>query len=356
MRRFKRLAKYFAVFVVSLVAAIAIAGCALSAPRYGGPSSDHFDGKKFHNLEDTKDHTNTGDFLRWQLTRNPGPWRGFEEKTPGPKPPDRVGEGQLRVTFINHATTLIQLEGLNVLTDPIWSDRCSPFSFAGPSRRVPPGIRFEDLPPIDVVLVSHNHYDHMDVPTLRKLVEKFHPKIFVGLGNTAFLSGKDITGSTDLDWWQSVELSPSVRLHSVPMQHFSNRGLVDSDANLWTGFLLQTKAGNVLFAGDTGFGPHWKLIREKFGQPRLAVLPIGAFRPEWFMSRIHMSPEQAVQAHEILGAHTSVAIHFGTFQLADDGQDEAPMRLRNAVEKASGTKPDFRILGFGEGLDVSAIE
>lgn len=164
--RVRRVLGWTGLIIVAVVAPIGVAGCAFSAPRYQGPKSDHFDGERFHNLVEPKEEMGVGSMVRWQLQRNEGPWRDFEEKTPGAKPPERVGKGELRVTFINHATTLIQLDGLNILTDPIWSKRCSPVSFMGPARHVPPGIRFEDLPPIDAVLLSHNHYDHMDVATL----------------------------------------------------------------------------------------------------------------------------------------------------------------------------------------------
>jgi L-ascorbate metabolism protein UlaG (beta-lactamase superfamily) len=319
-----------------------IAGWLFSAPRYRGPKSEHFDGKRFHNLQKTE-HAGFTDMMRWMANRDEGPWEQWREIRPAAPPPERVGNGDLRVTWVNHATMLIQTENLNILTDPIWSDRCSPVSFAGPKRRHAPGIRFEELPPIDVVLLSHNHYDHMDVPTLDRLEREHRPSIFAGLGNGAF-----VKGATDLDWWQSTDLAPGVRLHSVPVQHFSSRGLADRDANLWTGFVIETPGGPIFFAGDTGWGPHFQMIRERFGPSRLAILPIGAYRPEWFMHTVHISPAEAVRAARILGAAVSVPMHYGTFHLGDDGQDEPVEALRQALV------PDvrFEVLEPGRSIDL----
>ncbi|MBX5484254.1 MAG: MBL fold metallo-hydrolase [Myxococcaceae bacterium] len=326
-------------------------GCSFSAPRYRGPKSDHFDGRRFVNYGHVEEKS-VGDLLRWVTHREPGVWQEWTDAQPGPKPPERVGPGQLRVTFINHATTLIQIDGLNVLTDPVWSERVSPVSFAGPRRVRPPGLRFEDLPPIDVVLISHNHYDHCDLPTLRRLVDAFHPKIYAGLGNARLFQKEGIDGATDLDWWNEVTLDHGVTLVAVPAQHFSNRGLSDRNATLWTGFVLQGSRGYAYFAGDSGYGPHLRMIRERFGPPRVALLPIGAYKPEWFMGPIHMSPVQALHAAQLLSAERAVAIHFGTFNLADDGQDEPVEALRAAMQREHEPMDRFWVLGFGEGRDI----
>lgn len=354
-RLLTRASRWIIFTLVGVLAGALIGGCALSAPTYKGPKSDHFDGDKFINLEPNKNPTSGFDFIKWQLTREEAPWNDYVEKDPGPKPPERVGKGELRVTFINHATTLIQMDGLNILTDPIYSQRASPFGFAGPSRRVPPGVRFDDLPPIDIVVVGHNHYDHMDVPTLKKLSARNKPRVFAGLGNKQFLDKQGILNVTELDWWQSQKLTDDVTLHSVPVQHFSNRGLFDRDGTLWTGYVFESKAGPVFFSSDTGLGPHFKKIAERFGPMRLAILPIGAFRPEWFMNYVHMTPEQSLEAHAHLKAQTSVGMHFGTFQLADDGQFEPVHRIKLALDKAPEPKPNFWVLGFGEGRDVPAL-
>ncbi len=337
---------------VGLVALTTGVGCCVfSMPGYRGPKSDHFDGKHFHNEIERKE-PGVGDMIRWGLDRHPGPWRTWTDAPPGPPPPKRVEGGRLRVTFINHATVLIQMDGVNILTDPIYSERPSPLAWAGPRRVRPPGIRFEDLPPIDAVLVSHAHYDHLDVPTLQRLVRERHPRFFAGLGTRTYLDTQSIGSATDLDWWQSAELAPGVSVIAVPSQHFSNRSVCDARRALWEGFVIRGPSGAVYFAGDTAMGPHFAEIAERMGPIRLAILPIGAFRPEWFMGSVHMSPTDAVMAHEILRASTSVAMHFGTFPLGDDGEDEAPRELEKAVAKAGEPRPRFWVLGFGEGRDV----
>lgn len=295
-----------------------------AAPKYRGPESDHFDGRRFHNIPETR-HAGFLDMVRWLTHRNHGPWDKWREIVPS-VPPRRVEGGELRVTWVNHSTFLIQTAGLNVLTDPIWSKRCSPVQWAGPARRHAPGIRFEDLPPIDVVLVSHNHYDHMDAWTLDRLRREHGPRMFVGLGNAAFLQG-----ARDLDWWQHADLAQDVRVHCVPAQHFAGRGITDRDANLWCGFVIETRHGALYFAGDTGFGPHFQRIRDALGPMRLALLPIGAFRPEWFMCAVHVSPGETVQAARVLEAETSIPMHYFTFDLGDDGQDEPLEVLRREM-------------------------
>lgn len=315
------------------------------------PAGSHFDGVRFRN-EEPSAHASFGGVLRWMVTRKPCPWPRVDDAPSGPPPPERVGRGQLRVTYVNHATVLIQMDGVNVLTDPIWSDRCSPVSWAGPRRVRPPGIRFEDLPPIDLVLVSHDHYDHLDLPTLSRLRDTFGPRVVCGLGNGAFLADNGIGGAEDLDWWGSAAVTPEVTVTAVPAQHFSGRGLINRDRTLWAGFVLTGPAGAVYFAGDTGFGPHFAQIAERFGRVRLALLPIGAYRPEWFMARVHCSPDDALRAHETLSAGTTVGIHFGTFRLADDGRDEAPERVAALLAEIPEPRPRFWVLGFGEGRDV----
>ncbi len=322
-----------------------------SAPRYRGMASDHFDGKRFRN-ESRVEHAKRWDVAKWLATRRPGPWPRVTEALQGPPPPERVSGANVRVTFVGHATTLIQTGGLNILTDPVWSERVSPVSFAGPRRVRPPGIRFADLPPIDVVLISHNHYDHIDERSLRRLHAEHKPRFLAPLGNGALLKSFGLDNIVELDWWQRVSLHPAMEAHCVPAQHFSGRGLRDRDATLWGGFVLKGEAGIIYFAGDTGAGGHFAQIRRAFGAPRLALLPIGAYLPQWFMKSAHISPAEAVEAHQTLGAANSVAIHFGTFPLADDGRDEAPRELEAALKARGVSSMDFWVLDFGEGRDV----
>ncbi len=203
------------------------------------------------------------------------------------------------------------------------------------------------------MVLSHNHYDHLDLKALQDLQAAFpRLQIFAGLGNRALLEGAGLTHVTELDWWQARTLG-AVTIRAVPNRHFSNRGLFDQDRTLWTAYVLEGPAGRAYFAGDTAYGPHFKQARERLGPMRLAVLPIGAYRPEWFMSQVHMAPADAVKAAVELGATVAVPMHYGTFPLADDGETE-PVTALQAALKASPRPPDFRVLGFGEGLDVPA--
>lgn len=340
--------------VLLLAGLIASLGCAFSAPGHLGKPVSNFDGEVFTNPW-LKDKPGFVDFLKWVTDRERGPWKEFEPLPPGPRPPARVEGPELRVTLVNHATVLLQTEGLNILTDPIWSERASPVGWVGPRRVVSPGIRFEDLPRIDVVLLSHNHYDHLDLPTLKDLHRVHAPLVLAGLGVTRLLEAHGIGPARELDWWQAVRLSPRVRATFVPAQHFSGRGLFDRDRTLWGGFVLETPAGPVYFAGDTGFGPHFERIRERFGPMRLAILPIGAFRPEWFMRYAHTSPAEAVEAHRILASRQSLAIHHGTFPLADDGQDEPVAELERELERLGLAREVFWTPPLGEGRLVPAL-
>ncbi len=322
-----------------------------SAPRHRGPVSDHFDGHRFRNFSG-EPHGFAG-VLRWAATRKPSPWRRWTDAPAGPPPPRRVAD--LRVTFVNHATLLVQIAGKNILTDPVWSDRVSPVSWAGPRRVRPPGIRFDDLPQIDAVLISHNHYDHLDLETLTRLDARDRPWIVTGLGVRQLLVRHGLWNGTDLDWWESTDLGQGLSITSVPVQHFSGRGLSDRDATLWTGYVLSGSAGQVFFAGDTGYGPHFALIRERFPRLRLAILPIGAYRPDWFMGPVHQTPAQAIQALSDLGAGTGVGMHFGTFQLTDEGEEEPPTEITSLLAAAPEPKPRFWVLGFGEGRDIPPL-
>ena len=338
------------VSIVVMIGIIVTLGWLTSTPPYKGPVTDHFDGRRFRNQRATT-HNDFRDAAKWALNRERGAWRDYHDEPAGPPPPRRVDGDQLRVTFVNHTTVLLQTHGLNSLTDPIWSERCGPVSWFGPRRVRPPGIRFEDLPPIDLILLSHNHYDHCDLPTLKRLTSTHHPKLITPLGNARFLERRRIKVYKELDWCDAVSIDNDITVAAVPARHFSGRGLFDRDRSLWSAFVVATPSGSIFFGADTGFGDHFAEIRQRLGEPRLALLPIGAFRPEWFMSRVHMSPDQALQAHNDIGAQTSVGTHYGTFRLADDAESEGPQRIAEALSNMT-TPPRFWVLGFGEGRDV----
>lgn len=324
----------------------------LSAPRYTGPITDHFNGRVFVNQEPMPSRS-FGDVLRWQLdrSRERGTWRPYHDEHFAPAPPRVVQGSALRVTFVNHATLLVQAGGVNVLTDPIWSRRASPWPWMGPSRVRPPGIRFDDLPPIHAVVISHNHYDHFDAPTLQALAVRDRPRVIAALGNAALLGRYGVANAEDLDWYETRAISDAVHVTSVPARHWSSRGLSDRAATLWCGFVIDTPGGTVYFAADSGYGRHFSEIRERLGSPRVALLPIGAYLPRWFMEPFHLSPDDALKAHADLRTETSIATHFGTFNLADDGETQAADVLRARLASMAAGQPDFRIPEFGQAFD-----
>lgn len=342
--------------IINCLALIVALGCAFATRPYSGPISDHFDGTRFYNQDRSKEPTFRS-FLAWITTRKRGAWQD-ENCVPlrAEKPPSSVEGARLRVTFVNHSTFLIQTAGLNVLTDPIWSDRASPLPFAGPRRRRPPGIAFDELPRIDVVLVSHNHYDHLDTGTLKRIAERDDPLVIAPLGNKRLIKRQGFSRVIECDWWQEVMVSDTVAVVCVPAQHFSGRGFFDHYKALWAGFVMQTEDGAIYFAGDTGYGPHIEQIAQRWQPLRLALLPIGAFMPQWFMSFAHMGPADAVQAHLTLRAQTSIGMHFGTFPLADDGQQDATETLRNIVTMSGVRGTAFWTLRNGEGREVPMVE
>lgn len=317
-------------------------------------SMDNFDGRRFHNLYSSGRPRRSGDLLRWLRTRKPGHWAPLTGIDAGPPPPRRVAGERLRITLINHATLLIQTCSLNILTDPIWSERASMAPFLGPRRYRPPGIAFDDLPPIDLILLSHNHYDHLDLPSLRRLARTHHPVVLTGLGNRRLLQRAGIDNIAEMDWWQRHRME-NASIVATPAQHWSGRGLFDRNRTLWLSFVLEAPEGPVYFAGDTAMAPHFDLIRARFGPMRLALLPIGAFLPRWFMRQAHLSPRQAIQAHRRLRAQTSVAIHYGTFALGDDGQYRAEQELAGLCQRDAALAESFWILPFGEGREVPTL-
>lgn len=338
------------IFVIVAVVVILTIGYLISAPKYTGPVTDHFDGKQFHNYNGVQ-AKGFREALAWMLSgRDKKPWGAFHNEPPGPPPPARVAGSQVRVTFVNHSTVLLQFDSLNVMTDPVWYERTSPFQWVGPERNRPPGVRFDDIPKIDILLLSHNHWDHLDIETVKKLCQRDQPRVYCPLGVKAFLEEQGCQHVTEMDWNNSLAFNDSTMIHCIPAQHFSGRGMFDRDATLWCGFLIDSKAaGKLYFVGDTGYGTFFKKIGEQFGPIRLSLVPIGAFRPAWFMSPIHCSPDQAVQIHEDIRSEQSVAIHYGTFPLADDGENEPVDELRKALKNKPQFADRFWTLREGEG-------
>ncbi len=307
-----------------------ILGYMLSTKPHQGPKSDNFDGQQFLNPGGAK-AKGFPDVLKWVIGRDQGPWTKNYETFVGEKPTP-PSPGKIKVTFVNHSTFLIQWKDINILTDPVWSDRCSPFSFAGPQRMRPPGIHFDDLPKIDMVLLSHNHYDHLDITTVRTLGDKFKPKFIVPLGVSAYLKKNGIEHTAEMNWWE--RLGDQVKITALPTQHFSGRGLFDRDKSLWCGYLIEMGTKKLYFAGDSGYGKHFREIGEKMGPMDISLIPIGAYLPRWFMSPIHVAPEESVKIHEDVKSKQSIAMHFGTFPLADDGMGRAEADLLKVISSS----------------------
>lgn len=327
---------------------ISIIGWWFSAQGYEGSTTNHFNGTTFENLEDVE-AKGFFDVLKWSINREEGEWMELTEDdvTFAEKPASRV-TNSLSITYVNHATFLIQAGGLNILTDPVWSERVSPLSFAGPKRMRPPGLKYEDLPEIDFVIISHNHYDHLDINTLKKLNEQYSPEFIVPLGVDLYLNQEGISQTISLDWWSEHSVSETVTVTSVPAQHFSARGLFDRNKTLWAGYVLEADSGSVYFAGDTGYGEFFKEIGKRFDDITVGLIPIGAYKPQWFMSPIHVNPEEAIQVHKDVNAKISFGMHFGTFPLADDGMDEPVNDFTDAMKKTENAGVNFKLLTEGD--------
>lgn len=312
--------------------------------------SDHFDGRRYFNPtgQSTKGFK---DMLRWQMNRASNPWPEWVEN----RTFDRaiLEKGQSRLTMINHATVLLELDGFNVITDPVFSKRVSPFSFMGPARSRAPGLEIKDLPTIDVVVVSHNHYDHLDIASLKKINTAYEPVFLVAMGDAALLKDYGFKKVFELDWWQHHAVGKT-RFTFCPSQHWSSRGFFDRQKSLWGSFMIEHADRKFYFAGDTGYGPHFAKTFEKLGAPDWALLPIGAYEPRWFMKDYHMNPEEAVQAMLDLQAKRAFAIHHGTFKLTDEGMDHPVRDLKEAL-KARGI-PAEKFIAPENGESVFAAE
>lgn len=357
----KRIFRALYLGIMLLIAVVLVVPYFLDRVYYEGPRSDHFDGQRFFN-PDGGDLPPTGPnryftprrILRFVLNDGRPVWPDDVPITPS-KPPAHVEGEDMRVTWIGHATALIQTQGLNILTDPVWSRYASPFPGIGPERHRAPGVRFEDLPKIDIILVSHSHYDHMDIATLRTLWDRDKPLIVTSLGNDAILKKAGVD-SVARDWGQSVAIRPGVDIFVDRVHHWGTRYAKDRNRMLWSGFTVKLPGGNIYFAGDTGLGDGlWPYEAAAHGPIRFALIPIGSYKPRAMMAANHIDPAQAVTVFERLGAMYALGVHWGTFQLAADRIDDPPADLRAALSLAHIEANRFRTPEAGEPWMIPAI-
>lgn len=315
------------------------------------PQSDHCDGRRFFN---PRQHINRTwlDVWKWRRTSRAQPWPATVHLPPQPPPP-APGTGEVVCTFINHATFLLQSRAGNVLIDPVYSPCAGPFGRLGPRRVHPPGVEFDQLPPIDLVLLSHDHYDHCDLPTLRRLATLHQPEAITPLGNGGLLrrAGFSPDKVTELDWWQHHVGRGGITVTVLPARHWSNRLSGARNSRLWGGFYLRIGQQGIVNTGDTGYDPeHFVAVGQRLAPPDLAMVPIGAYEPRWFMAPQHCDPAEAVQIHRDLGARRSVAAHWGTFQLTDESRED-PLESLAAARAAAGLDDTaFRVLLPGQSL------
>ncbi|SIO01746.1 MBL fold metallo-hydrolase [Vannielia litorea] len=313
---------------------------------YSGPVTANFDGLRFHSPGQPLPDRGLRDIWKWQRSGQRARWPRRVPVTSA-VPPARSETP--RLTMVGHASVLIQVAGLNILTDPVWSERASPLRFAGPRRVTAPGVRFEDLPEIDAVLLSHNHYDHLDLPTLRRLHAAHAPLMVMPLGTDATVRRAGGVRVAVGDWHAQVALGEGVVATLTPANHWSSRGLRDRRMALWCGYWLDTPQGSLWFAGDTGYGDGaiFREIRARHGAPDIALIPIGAYEPRWFMGNQHVAPEDSVRVFNDVGAGQGLGIHWGTFQLTDEPREE-PVQLLAAALAAEGIAA-HRFRAFGPG-------
>jgi L-ascorbate metabolism protein UlaG (beta-lactamase superfamily) len=321
---------------------------------YTGPVSDHFNGERFFDPQGIPPRSRR-ELNRWLIDRY---WRRSKAKWPAwapspyaDRPPPQVDGAACRISYVGHASFLLQIAGLNILLDPVWSKRASPFRRVGPKRVNDPGIAFADLPPIDVVLVSHAHYDHLDVTTLSRLAAAHRPRVIAPLGNDAIMRSHDkAIAAEGYDWHDRVEIGPDVAVTLVPTRHWSARSLSDRNMSLWASFVIEAPAGRIYFVGDSSYGEggHFRDARRRYGPFKLALLPIGAYEPRWFMADQHMNPAESVKAFIDCGAERALGHHYGTFQLTDEAIDAPLVALAAALREAEILPERFGALRPGQ--------
>ncbi|XID76065.1 MBL fold metallo-hydrolase [Alkanindiges sp. WGS2144] len=331
---------------------------ALFTPAYAYTQTDHSHAHGFFNVRADAyfDHIHQSTAIyEWLLFRKPAQWPAAEQlnaclEKPVPRPHASLDDWQ--VWFVGHATVLVQIGPYHFLTDPVWAERVSPFTGLGPKRVRPAGIALDELPPIDAVLLSHNHYDHLDLASLEWLYQRDRMPIYTGLANGCYLP--EYMQVIELDWWQQAAFAPDprIRIAYTPAHHFSGRGLKDRNKALWGGLSILTPDDHCFFAGDTGYASHFKQIRQRLGAPRLALLPIGAYEPRQLMRAMHMNPADAVQAHLDLQAKQSLSIHYRTFQLTDEAINQPLIELACALTHKQIFDHSFFNLMEGHGRKV----
>jgi L-ascorbate metabolism protein UlaG (beta-lactamase superfamily) len=315
---------------------------------YTGAPSEHFDGVRFFNPGQVSTDRDLAALLRWRMGRGRSRWPAHVPNPRTARPAARVD--RLTITMVGHASVLIQLPGCNLLVDPVWSERASPVRWAGPKRVNAPGVAFADLPPIDTVLITHNHYDHFDIETLRRLWSAHRPRFIVPLGNDALLARAIGESNVETaDWGDTIAIGDPVRVTAVPAYHWSARTFRDRRMALWCGFVIQSPAGLVYNAGDTAFGDGriFSDIARRFGALDAAILPIGAYEPRWFMKNQHADPDEAVRIMMACDARQALGVHWGTFQLTNEAR-LAPKEELAAALRQHKIAPE-RFLAFEPG-------
>ncbi len=309
--------------------------------------SDHFDGKRFYNP--TLKQGIPGLAKVFRMLREPrSKWPAYIENKATPRLNEKLGVKQVAITFVNHATFLIQFQDITILTDPVWAKHAGPFGWLGPKRVRKPGIAFDDLPKIDLVLLSHNHYDHFDKATLKRINKRFAPKVLVASGDNQLAESVGFTNVREFDWWENIQISADLTITYAPTQHFAARGIRDRMKSLWGSYMIQHRNKHIYFGADSGYSTHFADINKRLGAPDIALLGMGAYEPRWFMKPMHMNPAEAVQAHIDLGSKLSIGMHFGTFQLSTEAFDQPKIDLAKALTDTGISHNQFITLNEGE--------